>query len=639
MKSILTVLLTLCVLFSFAQRKTEATPEDISKAKKLKITYPKDDVIILNNFETISFNKNKKTEKITVSHENKEELLNISARADIQKYVSYTGESIVKEINLKYRNKKTTHDRFIDEAISDNDLFHHDARVKYANVSFPVQGYKLLFDSKKQYNDIKYFTSIYFNKEQPIINNEIKIIVPEWLNIEFKELNFEGYNIEKKVTSDKKIKSTIITYIIKDLKSKYDEEQSPGPSFIYPHLLVLAKSYKDSDKDISLFKQTKDLYGWYKSLVNKMEENPEALKEIVSTLTKDLSSDEEKIKNIYYWVQDNIRYIAFEDGIAGFKPDESQNVYRKKYGDCKGMANLTRQMLKLAGFDARLTWIGTKRIAYDYSTPNLSIDNHMICTLFKDGKAIFLDGTEKYNSFGEYAERIQGKQVLIEDGDNFILDNVPKSQSIANKETYTFNAKIEENTLKGNVEMSFDGESRASFLYYFNTIKNDRKEDAIMYYLNNDDKNLTVTDVETSDLSNRDNTLSIKYNLVQKNTVSSFGDEIYIDLDYKKEFDKFQFEERNTDYLFSYKKHINSIITLEIPANYKLSETPKNINIDTENYTVNVSFQQDGNILKYKKTFILKNAVIKTNDFENWNETMQNLNSIYNEQLILTKVK
>jgi hypothetical protein len=31
----------------------------------------------------------------------------------------------------------------------------------------------------------------------------------------------------------------------------------------------------------------------------------------------------DKVKAIFYWVQNNIRYIAFEDGIAGFLPDKS----------------------------------------------------------------------------------------------------------------------------------------------------------------------------------------------------------------------------------------------------------------------------------------------------------------------------
>ena len=97
------------------------------------------------------------------------------------------------------------------------------------------------------------------------------------------------------------------------------------------------------------------MYGWYRSLVNSMDNQTADIESTVAELLNNIDDDEEKIKALYYWVQDNIRYIAFEDGIAGFKPDECQNVFNKKFGDCKGMANLLKEMLIVAGFDARLT--------------------------------------------------------------------------------------------------------------------------------------------------------------------------------------------------------------------------------------------------------------------------------------------
>jgi hypothetical protein len=44
-------------------------------------------------------------------------------------------------------------------------------------------------------------------------------------------------------------------------------------------------------------------------------------------------------------------------------------------------------------------------------------------------------------AFDEYAERIQGRQVLIEDGDNYILANIPST-------TYQQNLDEEKRILK-----------------------------------------------------------------------------------------------------------------------------------------------------------------------------------------------
>jgi transglutaminase-like putative cysteine protease len=201
----------------------------------------------------------------------------------------------------------------------------------------------------------------------------------------------------------------------------------------YPHIIVVSKSFTDNNQKKVLFESVKDLYAWYNSLCKQVNNNPDELKPIVSQLTKDKKTDVEKVESMYYWVQEKVRYIAFENGVMGFRPEAAQTVLKNKYGDCKGKANLITQMLKVAGYDARLTWIGTSDLPYDYSLPSLVVDNHMICTLILDGKKYYLDGTEENMAFNDNAHRIQGKQVLIQDGDNYILDKVPEFNAEHNK--------------------------------------------------------------------------------------------------------------------------------------------------------------------------------------------------------------
>ncbi|WP_159780587.1 transglutaminase family protein, partial [Flavobacterium sp. 9AF] len=513
----------------WSQKNIEPSPTDIKTAKELREKFDKSDIAILKSTEKVNFEIAKDKKNVEVNYAISEVLLNINHRADIQKYEFYDSQSLINTFSLKYKNNKPANIYARDEFYKSNDLFYNDARVKYFNIDFPIQGYTYLYDIEKKINDVKYFTSIYFNDEFPVIDKEIIITVPKWLTLEIKEFNFEGFDITK--TEVKNTESTIFKYTIKNIPPSKKEKLAPGPSYIYPHILFIAKSFENKNEKTILFNKTADLYKWYKSLIDSMDDDPTIFENKVKELTQNAKNDEEKIKQIYYWVQDNIRYIAFEDGIAGFKPDDSQNVFNKRYGDCKGMANLTKQMLKLAGFDARLCWIGTKHIAYNYSIPSLSVDNHMICALIKDGKKYYLDGTEKYNSFKEYAERIQGKEVLIENGNDFIIDKIPSQKAVSNKDVYTVNYTIEGETLKGKVNKEYSGESRASFLYNYNTIKNDKKEEALKWYINSGNKNYIVNNIITSDLTNRDQNVKLSYDVSLENHVSSFDNEMYIDLD------------------------------------------------------------------------------------------------------------
>ena len=188
-------------------------------------------------------------------------------------------------------------------------------------------------------------------------------------------------------------------------------------------------------------------------------------------ITKGITNDMDKVKAIYQWVQENIRYIAFEDGMAGFRPEKAQSVLAKKYGDCKGMANLTKNLLTALGFDARLCWIGTDHIAYDYSTPSLAVDNHMICGLVYQHKLYFLDATESYIGFGQYAQRIQGRQVLIENGDGYLLQRVPVMGYEQNAEVRSqYDLHIEGAALAGKVQQVWKGENKEDILFGANAI-------------------------------------------------------------------------------------------------------------------------------------------------------------------------
>lgn len=637
MRLVIKMLLLLLPAASIAQKNIDPTIEDVVLAKKLREHYLKDDIAILSSKEDITFGLDEKNAKVTVKSGVNQLLMNINQRADISKYEFYDSQSKIETFSLKYRNEKNANFYVADEFYKDNDLFYNDARVKHMSVDFPVQGYSYNYQVEKKYEDVKYFTSLYFNEEFPVLKKQITVTVPEWLNVELKEFNFEGNNIVKTQTQDAKNHAVVYTYSVENIAGYYDETNSPGRSYIYPHIIIVAKSFKGKGGETTIFNSSADLYKWYKSLTGLMHDNTDVFKDKVNELTANAKTDEEKIRNIYYWVQDNIRYIAFEDGIAGFKPDESNNVFEKRYGDCKGMANLTKQMLKVAGFDARLSWIGTKHILYDYSTPSLAVDNHMICTLFYNGKKYFLDGTEKYNSFGEYADRIQNKEIMIEDGDKCIIEKIPAASCETNKEIFSANLIIENEKLKGSCSKSAIGQCKAEFLYIYNSFENDKKDNALEKYSSGNDKNIHVSDIKTSDLKNRDQKLTVEYGITVDNKVSGFDNDMYVDLEYMNEFKSFTLKDRKTDYEFDYKKNYESNITLAIPAGYKVKKLPESMTVKENDFDIAISYAQTDNAIVYKKSFVFRNGVIKANEMDKWNAVNKDLNKLYNQQIVLTK--
>ena len=302
------------------------------------------------------------------------------------------------------------------------------------------------------------------------------------------------------------------------------------------------------------------------------------------------------------------------------------------------MANLAKEMLKIAGYDARLTWLGTRRLAYDYSTPSLAVDNHVICTVFLDGKRYFLDPTEEYISFGDHAYRIQGRQVLIEDGENYILDTIPEYDMTHNTVEINKQFELDQKLLKGTIKETYYGERKTQILRAYSNIRNDEKKKSLRRFLDNGDKSITVSSIKTSDFNDRSKPFSVNYSAEINHQVDEFEKDLYISLETDYELGKFDFDStRRNDYLFSNKYLKKVKVEFEIPLGYKVKHIPENLDKEHENFFFKVNYKETNGKIIYTKQLAIKHAEIKKTEFVKWNEFVKALKQRYDDRIILTK--
>ncbi|AYL94641.1 transglutaminase-like domain-containing protein [Mucilaginibacter celer] len=521
-----------------------------------------------------------------------------------------------------------------------DDIFYSDERICYFPLELAKKGSNGNVTFEETLTDPRYFTSIYFAEAEQIQQGEVSIEVPRWMKLDIKELNFNGFNIKKSTVYKSGDDADIITYTFSNIPAMKKEPNSPGPTYIYPHLLIMCKSAAAGGKQFTYFNTLADQYAWYRELVKDVAGDQAVISAKSRELTAGLTNDMDKIKAIFYYVQDNIRYIAFEDGMAGFKPEKADEVLRKKYGDCKGMANLTKALLTAAGYDARLCWLGTKHIAYDYQTPSMAVDNHMICGLNYKGKTYYLDATETYLGFNEYAERIQGRQVLMEDGDKYILAKIPYALPVQNLSSEISKLSIKGTTLTGKVSNLWKGEDKEGVLAGINSVKHEKVDEATKRYLAAGSADYTITNLVLSSTANPDKDLTAAYDVERKNGISAFGKEYYIDMDNRKELSDaaIAVDKRKNDFWFPGKQHIVTETELTLPPNYKASGIPPELNISKPGYEFHISYVSSPGKLTYKKTLLIKNTLLTKANFAQWNQDIEQLNKAYNENLVIKPV-
>lgn len=620
--------------------------EDIYEANRLKKVFTEDRVAATLVEEEFSFDKGRSEDKRSVVMATRStgiNFLSLRESAGIQYYDFYnsftkiTSFKQLEKMKGMFGVKKNYNVGYaIDRSASSSDYFSDDSRVKYFNIGFSGYGDATRVETEKKYLDSKYLTSVYFHSFYPAKEKIIRVKVPDWLELDLREYNFADYKITKQKTTEKNM--TVYTFKMLNVPGLKSESRGIGIAYTYPHIVFVVKSFSSDGKKENGFADVGDLYNWYKFLYQKTVNKPDDFKSKVAELTRGKSTDIDKVKAIFYWVQDNIRYIAFEDGLAGFIPASANEVYKSKYGDCKGMANLITEMLKIAGFDAYMTWIGTRHIPYDYTLPSLAVDNHCISTVMIGGKEYYLDGTEKYIPFGDYAWRIQGKEVLIGKGDKYEVKKVPLMDIEKSKLLTQTSFQLKDNVLKGHVKATLTGEQRTRFHQYYHDLPTHDKKKVIQRFLEFGNKNLVVTNVKTSDLNNREIPVVVEGDIDLTNYIITEDKEIYLGIDFFPEDLRglIPDKDRQQDYALSSGYISQDETELILPAGYKVASLPAPIDEKNADYAVTAAYSSKDNKISFKKTLSFPTGRIRKADFENWKKFADKLKD-FNSTLILIK--
>ena len=316
------------------------------------------------------------------------------------------------------------------KSITPENVFFDDSKVCFFNINLDRKGKKTEVTFKRTFHDLRYFTRIYLGEDYFIKEKQITFIIPQSLShFRLTEKNFTpSIHCERGINSSG---DSLFTYTVTDMPAMKDEQHMPASGKVYPHILITGS-----------FTDCHDMYRWSNGLAQVDCDIPE-LDKLLAEITEGCRTDMEKIRNTYTWVQQNIRYIAFEAGISGHKPDTPAEVLRKRYGDCKGMAILLRTLLKAQGFDARLTDIGTIDIPYRMSEiATLASVNHMICSLIYQGKTYYLDATNEYINLEFIPGNIQGREAVIENGEDCIAHILPILNSNASTDSLSYTCTL-----------------------------------------------------------------------------------------------------------------------------------------------------------------------------------------------------
>ncbi len=538
--------------------------------------------------------------------------------------------------------KKVEVEKYEDTFDSDDGIFYDENKKRTFVFPSLTQGSKVYQEHTIQIEDPHYFGKFFFESYLPTESSVFEIIAPN--DVEFTAFKL-GKNVDKIVYTQKKDgKNTIHRWSMNNLSPLKSQENAIPLSYYSPHIIITIDRYKTTDgKTVEVTPNLKALFSWYSSLLDRvdMTVTPE-IKQISDSVTYGKSTEIERLKSIYYWVQDNIKYIAFEHGIEGIVPRDPQKILAKRYGDCKDMAILIYTMAKSVGITTYPTWIGTRDIPYRYdSIPSMQIDNHMIVTYVDSlNRTYFLDGTSDLLDINRPSTFIQGKQALIyRSKDDYMLKMVPEMDASENYSVDSITIRLQGDSLIGEGIMKAAGYIRQSIARSLIGLSNEN----LLYNLGvftqkgNNKYHLDTAYINTLD---RDSLLTIHYRFVIKDYVTMNGDEVFINLNLDKELknEKIDIEQCPYPIYQSMKMMWKSSYTLIIPEGYKAEYIPQNYNIENKNVSAAGTYSIDKNTITLKHQGMLNYLTLPVESFVEFNGIIKKVNQAFNQSVSLKKI-
>lgn len=563
-------------------------------------------------------------------HNNKESF----TYSELVKLIDYDAYSVV---NVKGKEKKIKVSQTAEKNSSSSSVFFDD--IKERQLIFPnlETGSKKVYHYKREFVDPFLLHKYMFIGGFPIKNATFEVKTDKNINIGYKIFNDPNNTIE---FEKKEVKGKFVyTWTLKDVKAYKFESNSPGILHSAPHIDIYIKDYTINNTKTEVLDDIDLLHKYYQVFVTNINKKECIdLKKITEEITKDKTTEEEKIKSIFYWVKDNIKYVAFENGYEGFIPREASLVFERKFGDCKDMANIIVSMAAYANVkNVNLSWIGTREIPYSYTelaTP--AVDNHMIASYKKGDEYIFLDATDRETRFGLPSSFIQGKEALVNNGTTYNIVKVPVVSAINNKVDDIVKIKIQNDKLKGNGRMEFNGFNRSMTLMQIGDASGKSRFEMIKSLVLKGNNKFNLNSYTEENIGNRDLPYFVNYDFELDNYLIKVDKEVYLNPFLHKIFEKNPIQkDRITGYDFEIISFFNSEYEYEIPSNYSLKYIPKDFTLENELLKVGTTYTKGDNKITVKYTFEVKKLVIEPNDFQLWDDSIKKMKSNYSETLIL----
>lgn len=507
--------------------------------------------------------------------------------------------------------------------------FYSDDRVKRFTTPKYKYPYTVEYEYEKEYKSILHYPEWNFQAYYglSVEKSGIQIVVPN--GIEFKYFSKNLKNAADSIITDE---NRIYTWQEENLPAVIEQNSYfLNPVRKFPVLYTAPAEFEYGGYKGSM-KSWKSLGEWNYNLIKDQDNLSAEEIKLVSGIVTGLQDKREKVRLLYEYMQSRTRYVSIQIGIGGWRPAEATAIASSGFGDCKGLSNYMKALLKAAGIESYYTLI----TAGDDKERNLnfvsSSFNHVILCVPLQVDTVWLECTSQDQPFNYLGDFTDDRYALLITPDGGKIVKTPAFSKEKNLFKRTGEISIyESGSSIMMVSNSYSGYNFGKASILFGTRSDDEMKKFLYSSLRFYD--FTVNSVSYKEEKSEGPQSLFTYSLSVNDLTVKMGKRLYFNPTIKKDG---YINYSPVDILIPQSEKMIDSISYYLPVGYHVEYLPENVDLETEFGKFSYQLEAVNDKVIYKRYLEMNKGTVPSEKFQQLRNFINSIAKADKENIILS---
>jgi len=385
---------------------------------------------------------------------------------------------------------------------------------------------------------------------------------------------------------------------------------------------------------------------WFSDLALAKTQSSFEIREKVAALLGDgkAMSDEQKVKAVYDFITENIRYSSVSFRQSAYIPQRARDVLVQRLGDCKDVSTLCIAMLQEAGVKAHYVLVNTWDDGQNRNIPPSIAFNHCIVGVDLKSGVRYLDLTASDFPVGSIPPNVTGAFALpIEGGSNtpiYLQTGQPAMGTVRRSTAAILN---EDASLKVVCSSRRTGPAGAYIRARYRNKSHDECLKDLSGTLSGEYPNVHVDDVQVKDIDRLDPAVEDIHAYTVPGFVTEAGGFRLMRVPWADRLhpsEALAYDTRTYPCQVRADGDTNTeVVHIKLPPGYTLAEVPKGARLTDAVGEYSVSYAVAGKELIATRTFIQKKLIVEPAEYQSYKKFYNDALRQDERQFVLKKGK